>query len=212
MSIRLVLADDHPLILDALEHLFGLEPGFQVLARCWNGEETLQAVRQYQPDVLILDVCMPDKDGLAVLREMAQEQCPTRVVLLTAHLSEHEMLEAIRLGVHGVVLKVMATQHLVQCVRQVHAGKQWLDPHSISRALATFMRHEAGRRDMAAILTLREQEIVRLVAKGLRNKGIAEVLSISEGTIKIHLHNIYKKLHIDSRLALILSAQDKGLV
>src|SRR5881409_2808760 len=103
MPIRLVLADDHPLILDALEQLFGLERDFQVLARCRDGEEALKAIASYQPDVMILDLRMPRKDGRAVLREMQQAQCPTRVILLTAAIEESEALEAIRLGVHGVV-------------------------------------------------------------------------------------------------------------
>jgi DNA-binding NarL/FixJ family response regulator len=211
MPIRLVVADDHPLILDALQQLFRLESDFQLLACCRNGTETLQALKAYQPDVLILDVRMPVIDGLAVLRELRQEQCPTRVVLLTAGLEENEVLEAVRLGAHGVVLKEMAPHLLVQCVRKVYAGGQWLERHSASRALETMLRHQDGRRDVTGFLTPRELEIVRLVAQGARNKSIAEALAISEGTVKIHLHNIYKKLPIDSRLALTLYAREKGL-
>lgn len=212
MPIRLVVADDHPLILDALTRLFVPEEGFEILACCRDGVETLEAVRRHQPDVLLLDVRMPGQDGLMVVRELRDEQCPTRVVLLTAGMDDSEELEAARLGVQGVVLKEMAPQLLVQCVRKVHAGGQWLERQSVSRVLDTLLRQEAGARAMGGLLTLRELEIVRLVASGLRNKVIAEALSVSEGTIKIHLHNIYKKLHLDSRLTLILYAQDKGLV
>ena len=212
MPIRLVLADNHPLILNALEQLFGLEEDFQVLARCGDGEETLKAVHYYQPDVLILDLRMPDKDGLAVLREMRQEQCPTRVVLLTAALEENEVLAAIRLGVHGVVLKEMGPHLLVQCVRKVHAGGQWVERHAMSRVVDTLLRRQDGMRDLAGLLTPRELEMVRLVAQGLRNKSIAEALSISAGTVKIHLYNIYKKLNLNSRMTLSLYARDKGLV
>jgi DNA-binding NarL/FixJ family response regulator len=210
MPIRLVLADDHPLILDALEQLFSLERDFQVLARCQDGAEALKAIDYYKPDVLILDLRMPRKDGRAVLREMQQAQCSTRVVLLTAAVEESEVLEAIRLGVHGVVLKEMAAHLLVECVRKVHAGGQWVERRSASQAINTLLRHRNSQRDMASILTRREQEIMRLVAKGIRNQSVAEALCISEGTVKIHLHNIYKKLHIDSRLALSLYARDKG--
>ena len=210
MPIRLVLADDHPLILDALEQLFALERDFQVLARCQDGEEALKAIDSYQPDVLILDLRMPRKDGRAVLREMQQAQCPTRVVLLTAAIEESEALEAIRLGVHGVVLKEMATHLLVKCVRRVHAGGQWVERRSASQVLNTLLRHRNGQRDVANILTRREKEIMRLVAQGIRNQSIAEALCISEGTVKIHLHNIYKKLHLDSRMALSLYARDNG--
>ena len=212
MPIRLVVADDHPLILEALQQLFGLEDDFQLLACCRTGTETLQAVKNFQPDVLILDVRMPDQDGLAVLREMRQEHSPTRVVLLTAGLEENQVLAAIRLGVQGVVLKEMASHLLVQCVRKVHAGGQWLERHSASRAIETMLRHQEGTRDVMSLLTPRELEIMRLVAQGLRNKRIADILAISEGTVKIHLHNVYKKLPIDSRLALSLYARDKGLV
>ena len=212
MSIGLVLADDHPIVLDGLEHLFRLEKDFKVLARCRDGEETLQAVRKHHPGVLILDLRMPGKGGLAVLREVKREKPPTRVVLLTAEMGEAEALEAIRLGVNGVVLKEMAPKLLVQAIRKVHAGGQWLEKRSFGRALETMLRREAGARQVAGILTPRELEIIRLVASGLHNKEIAEKLTISEGTVKIHLHHIYEKLHVDGRLELTLYAQDKGLV
>lgn len=212
MSIRLVIADDHPLILNALEDLFRLEPDVKVLARCRDGEETLQAVRQHRPDLLILDIRMPKKDGFAVLQEMHEEKLPTRVVILAAELDEHEALKVLRRGVGGIVLKEMAPQLLVQCVRKVHAGGQWLERQSTGRVLDRLLQREAGARELAGVLTPREREIMRLVASGLQNKAIAKELFISEGTVKIHLHNIYEKLHIDGRLALLRYAQEKGLV
>jgi DNA-binding NarL/FixJ family response regulator len=212
MPIGLVLADDHPIVLDGLEQLFRLEQDFKVLARCRDGEETLLAVRKYLPDVLVLDIRMPGKSGLAVLREMKRERLATRVVLLTAAIDENEALEAIRLRVSGVVLKEMAPQLLVKCVRKVHAGGQWFEKRSFARALETLLQREAGARQIAGVLTSREMEIVRLVASGLHNKEIAGKLLISEGTVKIHLHHIYEKLHVDGRLELTLYAQDKGLL
>lgn len=212
MAISLVLADDHPLLLDGLESLFRLEGDFQVLARCGDGEAALRAVREHRPDILILDIRMPGMDGLAVLRALKKEKLPTRVVLLTVGLDEDDVLEAIRLGVRGVVLKEMAPQLLVQCLRKVHAGGEWLEKRSVSRALDKMLRREAAAREVARLLTPREVEIVRMVARGLRNREIAEKLSISEGTVKIHLHHIYEKVHVDGRLALTLYAQEKGLV
>jgi DNA-binding NarL/FixJ family response regulator len=211
MAIRLVLADDHPIILDGLEVLFRMEQDIQVVARCVNGEEALQAVRQHRPDILILDIRMPGKDGLAVLREMRDEDLSTQVVLLTVALEEDETLEALRLGVRGVVLKEMAPQMLVQCVRKVHAGEQWLERRSVGRALEKLLSREAGVREVAGVLTPREIEVVRMVAAGFRNKEIGDKLSISEGTVKIHLHHIYEKLHLTGRLELARYAQDKGL-
>jgi len=212
MSIRLVLADDHPPILQGLTVLLRQEPDLEVLAGCRDGEETLQAVRQFQPDVLILDILMPGKDGLAVLRELRQLEISTRVILLTAAIDEDNLLEAMRLGVSGVVLKEMAVPLLIQCVRKVYAGDQWLERHSIGRAMEKMLRREAGTREVAKLLTSRELEIVRLAASGLRNKEIASKLAISEGTVKIHLHRSYEKLHVDSRIALLRYAQTKGLV
>lgn len=212
MSIRIVLADDHLLILQGLELLLRQVPDFQIVACCRDGEEALHAVRQHRPDVLILDILMPGKDGLAVLRELHEEELPTRVVLLTAALDEDHVLEALRLGVAGVVLKEMTGPLLIQCVRKVYSGDQWLERRSISRALDKMLRREAGAREVAKILTPREIEVVRMVASGLRNKEIAEKLAISEGTVKIHLHRSYEKLHVDSRLGLLRYAQAQGII
>jgi DNA-binding NarL/FixJ family response regulator len=212
MTISLVLADDHRIVLDGLVQLFSLEQDFTILACCMNGEQALAAVRQHRPDILILDLRMPGKDGLAVLRALQQERLPTRTVLMTAALDEDEVLEAIRLGVRGVVLKDMAPPLLVQCVRKVHAGGEWLEKHSVARALEKLLKREAGVQQLAGVLTSREIEMVRMVASGLRNKQIAAKLSITEGTVKIHLHNIYEKLGVKGRTELILYAQDKGLV
>ena len=212
MPIRLVIADDHLLVLAALKHLIHQEQEFDVVACCKDGEETLHAVHEYQPDVLLLDIHMPKKDGLAVLRDMRKEKLSTRVVLLTAALDEDEVLEAMRLGVEGVVLKEMTPQQLLQCIRKVHDGDLWLEKQSVSRALEKLLRREAGAREIAKILTPREMEVVRLMASGLRNKEIADQLSISEGTVKIHLHKGYEKLHVQSRMELVRYLHNKGLV
>ena len=155
MPISLVLADDHPLLLNGLENLFRLEKDIQVLARCGDGVEALRAVREHRPDILILDIRMPRMDGLAVLRALKMEKLRTRVVLLTVALDEDEVLEAIRLGVRGVVLKEMAPQLIVQCVRKVHAGGEWLERSSVGRALEMMLRREAGALQIAGLLTPR---------------------------------------------------------
>jgi DNA-binding NarL/FixJ family response regulator len=210
VPVSLILADDHPIVLDGLERLFVAQGDFAIVARCRDGAEALQAVRQHRPDVLVLDIRMPEPDGLAVLRQL--EGLPTRIVLLTAELDEDDVLEAVRLGVRGVVLKEMAPQMLVDCVRKVAAGEQWIERRSLTRALDRMLRREAGLREVTSVLTPREIEIVRLVAEGLRNQAIGERLHISEGTVKVHLHNIYEKLGIDGRVALTHYAREKGLL
>lgn len=209
-SIRIAIADDHPIVLDGLEQLFRLEDEFIIVARCADGQQALEAVAEFRPDVLILDLRMPQRSGLGVLRQMKQMAAETRVVVLTAALEEDEVLEAIRLGVRGVVLKEMAPRLLVQCVRKVAAGGQWLEKESVSRALDRMLRRSAP--SVAGSLTPRELEVVRLVSEGLRNKEIAERLLISEGTVKIHLHSIYEKLQVSGRVELSVYARDRGLV
>lgn len=209
--IRLILADDHPIVLDGLVQLFRVEPDFEVVARCRDGEEALREVRAHRPDVLVLDVRMPRCDGLEVLRTLRQEEIPTRIVLLTAAVEEEQLVEALRLGVGGVVLKEMAPHLLIEAVREVHGGGSWLDKGSVSRIVTKLLHQDESRREAAGLLTPRELEIVRMVARGLRNRAIAEELLISEGTVKIHLHNIYQKLAVDGRLELAVYAQAKGL-
>lgn len=212
MSIRLVLADDHPLILGGLTNLFTLETDFEVVASCTDGHEALNAVRLLQPDIAVLDIRMPGLSGIEVARKMAEERFPTRIVLLTAALEEDELLESVRLGIQGIVLKEMAPQFLIQCIRKVHAGEQWLERRSAKQALDKLLKRESGAREVAGLLTPREIELVKMVGNGLRNKDIGEKLFISEGTVKVHLHNIYQKVKVDGRLALLRYAKEKGLV
>jgi DNA-binding NarL/FixJ family response regulator len=212
MTIRLIIADDHPLIIDALDNLFSVNPDFQVVARCGDGEETLKKVRELLPDILVLDIRMPIRNGIEVARIMQEENIPTRVVILTAELDDDQLLSAMRTGVQGIVLKEMAPQILIQCIRKVHSGGQWLENISTRPALEKILQQEAGAREVSAVLTPREIELVRMIANGFQNKVIAERLFISEGTVKVHLHNIYEKLDINGRMELLRYAQKKGLV
>jgi len=212
MPARVILADDHPIVLDGLEQLFRFEPDFEVIARCRDGNETPRAVRKQKPDLLILDIKMPGPDGLAVLRAIRDEKLPTRVVLLTAALNDDQLVEAVNLGVHGVVLKETAPRLLATALREVQAGRQWLESGPVSRALRKLVQRDEGTREAEKVLTPRELEIVRMAGKGLRNREISERLHITEGTVKIHFHNIYQKLKINGRLELALYARDKGLV
>jgi len=209
--IRLVLVDDHPLIVRGLQALFAGEPEFDVVAACLTSTEGLAAVRTHQPDIVLLDIRMPNLDGFAVLRTLSNDAASPRVVLLTAEIDEQATLEALRLGVHGIVLKDMPSAQLLECLRRVHAGEHWVEQRSVGRALAGFVQREAGLREIARVLTAREIEVVRMVAGGLRSAGIASKLHVSEGTVKTHLHRIYEKLRVDGRVQLILLAREKGI-
>ncbi len=212
MPITLVLADDHPIVLEGLQQLLSLELDFTVLAKCADGEAALAAVRRHRPDILVLDLQMPGTNGLAVLRALQSEALPTRVVVLTASLGADDALEAVRLGARGLVLKELAPHLLVQCIRKVAAGGEWLERGAISKAMDKLLRREAAVQAAAGLLTARELEIVRLVAKGRRNKEIARDLAITDGTVKVHLYHVYQKLGVDSRIALTLWAQDQHLI
>jgi DNA-binding NarL/FixJ family response regulator len=206
-----VIADDHPIVLGGLQALLGAEDDFQVVAQCKDGVEALAAVRTHRPDVLLLDIRMPAKDGLDVLRELGAEGHPVRVVLLTVELSDEDVLKAIQLGVRGMLLKEMMPQLLVQCVRKVHAGQMWLERVSAARTFETLLRREAGVRELSSLLTPREMELLRKAVQGLRNKALAEVFHVSEGTVKTHLHSIYEKLQVKSRAELIVYCREKGI-
>jgi DNA-binding NarL/FixJ family response regulator len=210
--IRVALADDHPIVLDGLEQLFRVEPDIAVVARCRNADEALRALRAESPDVLVLDLLMPGGGGLDLLRAMGDKDRHTRIILLTAVIDDDQLLEAIRLGAQGVVLKDMAPQLLVEAIREVHAGGQWLEQGLGGRALRRLLSREKRASEAARLLSSREREIVRLVAAGLRNRAIADRLSISEGTVKVHMHNIYEKLDLNGRVELTNYARENGLI
>ena len=212
MPIRLVLVDDHPVVLHGLQQLFERQGDFEILACCDDAASALTAVRERSPDVLVLDLRMPGRGGLDLLRDLAAERLPVRSVLLTAAITDEQVVEAVRLGAMGLVLKESSADALVDCVRKVHRGESWIERDTAARAFKTVLERENAAQAAGAMLTPRELEIVRMVAQGLRNKVIAEKLAITEGTVKVHLHNIYEKLEVDGRLELVLAAQSKGLV
>jgi DNA-binding NarL/FixJ family response regulator len=209
VRIRLVIADDHPIVLDGLMRVLSLEPDLEIVATARDGNAALDAVHRHRPDVLVLDIRMPVKDGLAVIREMIREKLSTRTVVLTAA-EQDEVFEAIRLGVPGVVLKDMAPKLLVSCIREVHAGRRWLEKGYATHAVERLLERQGANKELAHTLTPRELQIAEMTAKGMHNKAIAEKLSISEGTAKLHLHHIYHKLHVDGRMALMRYLQNQG--
>jgi len=210
MTIRLVLADDHPIVLGGLKLLFSTETDFEIVASVRNGDEALRAVREQRPDVLVLDLRMPGKDGLAVLKDIVDEKLPTRVVVLTA-LDNEDAVEAVRRGACGIVLKDMAPSLLMQCIREVHAGHKWLEKGIAARVVDSLIKRRGEKWDLGAVLTQRELEVARLVAEGFSSKGVAKRLGITEGTAKLHLHHVYEKLKLDGRVALSRYIQSRVL-
>lgn len=206
---RLLIADDHPIVLDGICALLR-DVDVDIVARCRNGEQVLAEVARTRPELLLLDVQMPRLSGLQVLRTLRESGDATPVILLTASLTSAEAIEAIQLGVNGLVLKESAPRQLLQCVESVRAGERWIDAEATQRAL----EYATGRKDgppSDTLLTPRERNLVALVMHGLRNKEIAAEMSITEGTVKMHLHNIYEKLGIGSRTELAMYARDHNI-
>jgi DNA-binding NarL/FixJ family response regulator len=217
VAIRIVLADDHPIVLQALQHLFTRQGDFDVVSCCVDAPSALEAVRAHAPDVALVDLRMPgtggdEHGGLTLLAELARERPDCRRVVLTAAISHDQVIEVLQYGASGLILKDSPPERLVECVRRVHAGEQWLDPDTVSHALRDVVNRDAVRGDVSRTLTAREIEIVRMVAQGMRNRAISDRLGISESTVKVHLYNIYQKLEIEGRVQLVLFAQQNGLV
>jgi DNA-binding NarL/FixJ family response regulator len=210
--MRLLLADDHPLVLDGLDRLFKREPDVELISICRDGEEALAAIRREKPDVAVLDISMPRLDGLEVLKRLHDEKTSTRIVFLTASISDEAALAAISLGAKGLVLKELAPEFVVRAVRDVHAGGTWIESNVASRALTKLLVGGTTPAEEAVhALTARETEIVRLVAAGLHNKEIGYKLGITEGTVKIHLNRVFKKLAVSNRVELANFARDHKL-
>jgi len=209
--IRVVIADDHPITVLGLRALFEGEPDVEVVATVADGREALRAVRELRPDVLLLDIAMPELDGFEVLRELHAEGVACKSLLYTVQMDDDRLLEAMRWGLRGVFLKTMPPPMLLHAVRKIHGGGQWLETESVGRVLENLLERDVARQRFCELLTPRELELVKVAAQGLRNQAIAERLHIQEGTVRIHLRNIYEKLGLDGRGALIAFAQKNGL-
>jgi DNA-binding NarL/FixJ family response regulator len=212
VPVRIALADDHPIVLGGLAQLLTLEKELEIVARCTNGDDALAAVRRFKPDILITDLAMPGREGLEIARTIAAESLPTRIVLLTARISSEQVLEAMRAGVAGILLKESAPSQILDCIHRVAAGEQWMDPVVGRKTIEGMLRRQSATEQVASLLTPRELEVVRMVANGHRNKEIADALCISEGTVKSHLRTIFGKLHVSSRMKLSLYAREHALV
>src|SRR3954468_23555144 len=201
-AARVLLADDNPLVLNGVRALLRSEPGVEVVAAAPDGAIALELIRAHEPHMAVLDINMPQLSGLDVLEALEQDGLATRVVFLTGAASDEQIVTAVERGAWGVLLKEHALDTLVQCLRIVAAGQRWLPGELVASAV----RRAAERREkdvqLERVLTAREYEIAGLVAQGLSNKHIARRLTISEGTAKIHLNNVYQKLQIPNRTAL----------
>jgi DNA-binding NarL/FixJ family response regulator len=212
VTIRLLSVDDHPVIKLGLEALLGQHDDLELVAHCAESKKALEFTREYRPDIVILDINMPGDDGLTIARDILAEQTPPRIIIYAAEIQEKQMIDGLRIGVQGFLLKEMSPDLLLLCIRKVYAGEKWIEKHSARETLENMLRREAGARSLAGLITKRESAILGMVINGAHNKEIAGALFISEGTVKVHLHNIYEKLGVDSRVGLLRYAQSHGLI
>ena len=192
-----LIADDHPIVLEGLSSLLE-RTEMTVIARCRSGGEVFDALARLSPDIVVLDVNMPAPGGLEVAARLKELERGPKIVLLSSSFAEGQIDQAIALNVEGIVLKETASQQLLACLDVVRDGRRWFDPEVTRRTI-----QNRSHVKLTAKLTPRELDVVRLVARGLRNKEVARQLGITEGTVKMYLHSVYDKLGIGSRFELM---------
>ncbi len=211
MTINIIIAESHPLILFALDKLLSAETDFTVQECCACGDAALLAVRQQRADVLIINLDMPGKNGLSVLRELQASASATKAVLLFAQIDSVTLMDALRYHARGIVQLETALQLLIPCIRKVHAGGEWLERDSVRDALDLMLQHGAQAAPSSEKLSLKELELARMVADGDSNKVIARKIESTEGAVKATLHRIYQKFEVRGRVDLARLVRERGL-
>ena len=202
--MRILVADDHPMIRTAIEVLLrGTD--YEIVGTAGSGAETLRLLSELEPDILLLDLQMPERGGMDVFRRAKAAQSEVRIVLLTAAIDDGSLMEAKALGVDGIVLKNSDPAFLLECLDRIRGGGTWIDDELAQRAQElTDTLGGSGRPTLAP----RERELIRFVSQGLRNREIAEQLGVTEGTVKVYLHSVFEKLGVSSRTELAIRADE----
>jgi DNA-binding NarL/FixJ family response regulator len=210
LAAKVVIADHQPLVLEGLAQVLRvIEPAS--VEKCASGDDLMAAVVAGQPDLVVMDAKLGEPDGLAVLRELKGRGVQVPVILMTGALRDSEVLEAVQLGIRGLLVKHAPIAAVEHCIRTVLAGGTCLDQDLIGRAMSALLAREAAMRELSQQLTAREMEVLQMVVSGTRPRDAAGRLSVSEGTLKVHLHHIYQKLNVPSREHLISYARERGL-
>lgn len=210
--IRLLIADDHRLFRQGLRQLCELLGGFEVVGEAENGQEAVDLAHRLKPDVILMDINMPILDGVQATHLITEENPSARVIILTMYRQDQYVLEAIKAGARGYLLKDIDEQELVDAVRAIHQGEAMINPSLASKVLDEFRRLSEAVAETEGIeqLTQGEMEVLRLVAQGADNKTIAQRLALSERTVANRLSNVYQKLQVNSRTQAALVALRRG--
>jgi DNA-binding NarL/FixJ family response regulator len=206
--IRILVADDHPMLREGLVAVLGTQPDFDVVGEAADGSEVVRLTKRLQPDVILLDLEMPEADGVAALERLRDAGSAARAIVFTAYDTDERILNALRAGARGYLLKGASRAEIFDAVRTVHSGGSLLGPAVINRVLEHIGHGDEHRRD----LTPRELEVLTLLARGLKNAEIASELFISERTVKFHVSSILAKLGAENRTEAARIAVRRGLV
>lgn len=204
-SLRILLADDHAITREGTRRLLEGHPGVEVVAEAADGQDAVRLTRELRPDILLLDIAMPRLDGVQVAQALRRELPQVRLVVLTGYASDQYALALIRLGIQGLLSKTASSEELIRAVRTVQAGRRYFQPE-VAGVLHTAAAAPGGWDGP----TLKEMEVLRLVAHGLKNRDIARELSCAERTVRFHLENLFSKLQATSRTDLVHRAHKKG--
>jgi NarL family two-component system response regulator LiaR len=210
-TIRILVTDDHPIVREGLCGLIKTEPGLELAGEAADGEEAVRQARLLRPDVILLDLVMPRKDGIAAIKAIKAERPDARILVLTSFAEDSKVFAAIEAGALGYLLKDSSPHQLLQAIRDVHRGQSSLHP-TIARKLIHKLGQPSDLPPTEDPLTEREVDVLRLVARGLSNQEIAAQLVISERTAGTHISNILAKLHLANRTQAALYALREGLV
>lgn len=212
--IDVVLVDDHELVRAGFRMILDAEPDIRILGEAADGTSAVDEVRRLRPDVVLMDVQMPGRDGIEATRVLAEAGCPSRVVILTTFERDDFIVAALRAGASGFLLKNAPPEQLIDAVRTVAAGDALLAPSVTRRLLARFAEQGVVHRrdDLLAELTAREREVLELVATGRSNAEVGAVLHLGEATVKTHLSRVLAKLDLRDRVQAVVFAYESGLV